>query len=390
MMPNISPIGDAVHGDFYSISGSNIPITAQVEFATSSGVVTVTPALVRPHLVFVAQLPNTIPAGRNSVRLTAPSWISDTVSVKVFTGQPRSVRVIYSGRPVSRPYTIAFIANPAIESAAGGTFSADPVLLNSPEYHLAVAFCLQNLFSVAENLLTEDSLDAHIRILSLYMPHLQPNAANALAREDPAAASTTMQAKRNAVIPFMMRYSEAADVVFVVYDSASFSRSSAYFTTDDMAQAMTGFTYDGANHAHAHFARIPGAIAFYLFPYTHGMTPLHEFGHAASSNNGGSVPDLYVDGSSSTLHINKKFRAAAGAAIPAHFGNYNGTDYGSDASRDGIGYPATWASYHPALIDSAVPNVMDNYWLAADPRKCRFDALTRAWFRDRLRAKVFR
>lgn len=389
-MPNISPLGDAIHGDFYSISGTRIPANVQIEFATSSGVVSVTPSIVRPHLVFVAQLPNTIPLGRNTVRLRSPSWNSDTVSVKVFAGQPKLIRVIYPGRPVTRPYTIAFIANPAVEAATGGTFSADPVLLNPPAYHLAIDFCLRNLFTVTEDLLIEGDLDAHIRIVSLFLPHLQANAANALTREDSVAGSTTMQAKRDDILPFLSRYSETADVTFVVYDSATFSRSSAYRTTDDMTQATTGFTYDGANYTHAHFARIPGAIAFYVFSSTSGMTPLHEFGHAASSYNGGGLLDLYVDGTSSALDINKKFRAAAGAAIPAQFGTYNGMNYSSDATRDGIGYPATWSSYHPALINPGSPNVMDNYWLAAAPQQCRFDALTRTWFRDRIREKVFR
>jgi hypothetical protein len=33
---------------------------------------------------------------------------------------------------------------------------------------------------------------------------------------------------------------------------------------------------------------------------------------------------------------------------------------------------------------------MDNYWLAADPLRCRLDRLTFAWLMDRLRAKTLR
>jgi hypothetical protein len=121
------------------------------------------------------------------------------------------------------------------------------------------------------------------------------------------------------------------------------------------------------------------------------MTALHEFGHGASDFTNGSVVDLYVDGAAGGFSPNKKFRAQATDPVPTDFATFNGVDYPSDPSRDAIGYPATWTSYHPQLIDGTRPNLMDNFWLSFDtPRRCRLDRLTYDWLRDRLLAKLGR
>ncbi len=78
-MPNISPIGDAIHNDFYAVSGSGLPSNVRLIFDTPSGSVTVTPDFVRPHVAFLAQLPPTVPAGTTSLRLQGPTWTSDSV-----------------------------------------------------------------------------------------------------------------------------------------------------------------------------------------------------------------------------------------------------------------------------------------------------------------------
>ena len=88
--------------------------------------------------------------------------------------------------------------------------------------------------------------------------------------------------------------------------------------------------------------------------------------------------------------INKKTRASAADPVPANFANYNGSNFASDAGRDALGYPATWMSYHPELLDNTRPNLMDNYKLAANPQQCRLDRLTYAWLSDRLGAKLRR
>jgi hypothetical protein len=115
------------------------------------------------------------------------------------------------------------------------------------------------------------------------------------------------------------------------------------------------------------------------------MTGLHEFGHAASSFTDGKVIDQYVD---NTVGLNNK-RARP---IPAVFGTLDAVAFNTDMTRDGLGYPPAWLSYHPELTNPAVPSLMDNYWLAPGgvPEACRFDKLTRKYFFDRLTAKLSR
>jgi hypothetical protein len=130
---------------------------------------------------------------------------------------------------------------------------------------------------------------------------------------------------------------------------------------------------------------IPGTVA--LHTTSSSLTPLHEFGHAASSYSNGSVTDLYVD---SPPALNNK----RGRPIPGSFANYAGSALASDSARDGIGYPASWQSYHCELHDAALPAVMDDYWLASTgaggPEACQHDKITRAFLRDRILAKMSR
>ena len=180
-------------------------------------------------------------------------------------------------------------------------------------------------------------------------------------------------------------------MVFVIHGSTTHDRASAWFTTDNATGPSTAYTYDGVSRVHRHFPSIPGSAALPLNMDQTGLTPLHEFGHGASDFDNGRVIDLYVDGVSG-FAANKKARTRSADPIPTNFANYNGTNSLSDKNRDGLGYPGTWTSFHPELADSAHPNLMDNYWLAAggNPQVCRLDRLTSAWFVDRLRAKLGR
>jgi len=385
---DICPIGRAVHNDFYSVSGAGIPEDAELVFESDSVMVTVTPDLVRSHWVFVAELPSAIPVGRNMVRLQAPGWSSDAVPVDVSAGPPATVRMLYSGASKSKPYTIAFVANPAIEAEAGGSFSADPVLTNRPGFHDAVAYCLRNLLTVTEGLLRQDDIDARIRFVAIFDSTLGVSDANSLAHE---LNPNLMETRRDKLNAFLARYSEVADVVFVLHGSTTHDRATAWYSTDDAAKPDTTYTYDGTNRVHGHFASIPGSTAVPISVNQTGLTALHEFGHAASDFNNGKVNDLYVDGVGSGFVVNKKARAKSTDPIPNNFGSYQGTNYQSDQNRDAIGYPNTWTSYHLVLIDPTRPNMMDNYWLAFDdPLRCRLDHLTYDWFSDRLKAKIFR
>jgi hypothetical protein len=179
-------------------------------------------------------------------------------------------------------------------------------------------------------------------------------------------------------------------MVFVIHGSTTHDRATAWYTTDDTTRPGTAFTYDGISYTHRHFASIPGSAALPISVNPTGLTAIHEFGHAGSDFNMGRVTDLYVD-STGGFNVNKKARANSNDPIPTNFATYDSVTYTSDQNRDGLGYPGTWTSYHPELIDPTRPNMMDNYWLAFDdPLRCRLDRLTYAWFSDRLRAKIFR
>lgn len=385
---NICPIGMAVHNDFYSISGTGIPADAEIVFESDSITVTVTPDLVRPHWVCVIELPSAIPVGRNTVRLQAPGWSSDGVPVDVRANPPATIRVLYSGAPKSRPYTIAFVANPAIEAEVGWTFSADPILTNRSGYHDVVGYCLRNLLTETEDLLRQDDIDAHIRFVSIFDPTLGVSADNSLAHE---IAPNLMETRRNRLRAFLAQYNEVADMVFVIHDSTTHDRATAWFTTDDSTMPDTAYTYDGTNRVHGHFPSIPGSAALPVTMNQTGLTPLHEFGHGASDFDNGRVIDLYVNGGIQGFVVNKKARANSADPIPVNFASCQATNYQSDQNRDGIGYPNNWRSYHPELIDATRPNMMDNYWWSFDtPLRCRLDHLTYNWLSDRLGAKIFR
>lgn len=384
----ISPVGEPVHQDFFAVSGSVIPADASLVFEQGPLSISVVPDLIRPHLVFVSQLPTSVPVGDNLLRIESSTWISPAVPVRVSAGPPLTVRLLYSGDPKDRPYTIAVVANAAIEAAAGGSFATDPVLTNRPAYHTAVSYCLQNLFAVTEDLLRASDLDAHFRIVSVFDNSLPAVEANSLAHE---INPNLMETRRVALAPFLSRYQESADIVLVLHGSTTHTRATAWFTSDDATSSSTPFTYDGAAHVHGHVPSIPGSAAIPLSVDTTGLTAFHEFGHAASDFVNGKVVDLYVDGSPGGFQVNKKFRASATDAVPASFATYNAASYGSDSARDGLGYPSTWKSYHPSLIDPSRPNAMDNYWFAFDdPLFCRLDQLTYDFLRDRVTAKVFR
>jgi hypothetical protein len=384
---DISPLGPAVRGDFYGISGNAIPADASMVFETPTTTVTVTPELRRPHWVFISDLPAAVPLGRLTVRLQAVGWTSDAVPIDVTAGARSRVRTIYSGAPKADPYTIAFVANPGIEAETGGTVSADPVLTNRAGYHAALSQCLRNFLTVTEDLLRRSDRDRGIRIVSIFDETRTAVTATSLAHE---VAPNIMETRRDRLKSFLAGYGVTADVVFVLHGSTTHDRASAWFTTDDAARAGVSVTFDGTTRTHGRFASIPGSAAVPISFDTTGLTPLHEFGHAASDFGNGMVIDLYVDGTRTGFVVNKKMRALATDAIPTNFATYAGTTVTSDQARDGVGYPSTWTSYHPQLIDATRPNLMDNYWLAAQPQQCRLDNLTNNFMNDRLSAKLGR
>lgn len=387
---NITPVGNPITDDLYTVAGTDIPPDAVMEFTTAVGVVSVTPDFIRPHLALVERLPASVTPGPATLRMTSPSTpASNSLAVTVTAGAAQAVRLLQAGEAKLRPYTIVFVANPGIESATGATFHPDPILTNRQGFQAIVRHCFQNLFLVTEEFLRRDNIDARLRLLSIFDPTRPADTANSLAHEVPA--SNIMETRRAVLPSFLTRFGLVADIVFVIHGSVTHTRASAWPTSDDPALGGTPYTYDGVARRHGHFPRIPGSAAIPVSVDTSGLTVLHEFGHAASDFNNGKVTDLYVDSGDGTgFLVNQKFRVAAGDPVPANFATYAGTNFAADPVRDGLGYPANWRSYHPELIDDTRPNLMDNYWMADDPQFCRLDRLTFNWFRDRLDAKLGR
>jgi hypothetical protein len=384
---NICPLGPAITNDFYTVSGSNIPAGVQLVFTSGIGTVTVTPQVIRPQFVFVSELPPAVPLGRNMLHLQAGGWSSDAVPIDVTNDPPLVRRVLYSGGLRDKPYTIVFVANPAIIDANGIT-TADPVLTNRSGFHDTVRYCLKCLLTLNESFLYSGNRDAGIRFVTIFDPSRTPGSSTTLVKGD---APNICEPIRNAIGAFVTNYTEDADIVYAVTGSTTYDRASAWFTTDDAGKGNAGFTYGGVARHNGLFASTPGTIALPLDADQTGPTPLHELGHAASDFDNGRVIDLYVDGGSGPFNINKKFRAKSTDAVPANFDSYNGTTYKSDINRDHLGYPADWVSYQALLADDARPNLMDNYWFASDdPLKCRLDGLTLQYFLDRIGAKLAR
>jgi hypothetical protein len=376
----------AIQRDFFTVSGAGLPDDTVVVFDGPSAVITVTPDVVRPDWILVAQLPSSIPAVRQTVRLRSPStgWSSQLVPIDVSSGPPEFVRRLYAGAPKDSPYTIAFVACQGIRGF-GGAVRGDPVTTNRPSFHAEVSYAIDNLLRSSEDVLRNGGQDKSIQFVTIFDSTRPAIDQNALVQED----NINMISPRRELFKSLMgAYLVTADVSYAISGSATHTRASAFFTSDDASKPSVSFTYDGVSHTHGRFAAIPGTVA--LSTTSASLTALHEFGHAASDFGNGIIDDLYSDGLRAGLQINKKGRAKPTDPVPAAFATYNAVSYNADSSRDSLGYPIGWTTFYCELLDPTRPNVMDNYPLIADPRRCRLDRLTYAWLLDRLRAKINR
>jgi hypothetical protein len=421
-MANISPVGPAIHNDFYSIAVAGIPDGVDPLVAFFSTDLTrhgVSVNLRFAEWVLIDKLEPSLATGPCFVSLWGPTpgnylgWESDRVPVTVSDGPPLTVRTLYSGRPTTEPYTFVFAAPPAIsvEQILGpsgeslpGYITPDPVLTNRPAFHDAVHAFLVELFMGVESLLRADNLQAQIRFVTIFDPTQGPTAANAIVT---ALSPNIIRPLRERLNGFVGRYWENPDIVFCLTGSTVYGRPSAWFTTDDHARAGVAFTYDGVVRTHGRYTDIPGSAALPTYITEAGPLPsgLHEFCHAASEWDNGEVVDLYHDGVpegywsgdvfKNVFVVNKKKRTRATDPVPINFATYAGKTYRSDPDRGGAGYPSDWKSYHPqgktALTRpiSGTPEVRRNLMDYVAPESA-LDHLTFAWLRDRLRAKVFR
>jgi hypothetical protein len=294
--------------------------------------------------------------------------------------------VVRPGAEKQDPFIVCVVANPALEAPwNSGVFVADPIIDQLPTFQAAVAYIDAALFALLpgqrENVLADPRIMPSVRFVSLYDDGLPAVASNALVGQD--GASTMLVARRAVFNAFLSTYDLKADVVYAVSSSPSHTRASAWFTTDDDTQGGVGFTLNGSqNFFHRYYNLIPGTVA--IHSTASSLTALHEFGHAISSYTNGKILDLYLD---SPVGFNN----LRGRPIPLIFCNYNGASFAPDPSRDSLGYPGTWQSYHCALVDPACPAVMDDYWHSPKgPVACLHDSVTRTFIRDRLIAKIGR
>ena len=287
-------------------------------------------------------------------------------------------------------FFILILNNPALErpwgssnfvpDLVGGSRSNDRRLFTEQARYI-----VDNLFGhvtgQAEKLLSDSPYASKIKVSSMYVWGLAPGNATALVGEEDFTGTGIIVPRRDQVPPMLRYLGVNPDIVFIVTNSPTNSRASAYGTTDDDGRPGDPFSYDGHRMYHRYFHLIPGMAAMHTT--SSALTAAHEFGHAFSSYSNGFITDLYVD---SGVAFNNKL----GRPIPNIFANYKGVSYASDKVRDGLGYPEEWESYHPGLIDPARPAVMDNFWYSEDGITSRHDRITKRYTLDRVEAKVFR
>jgi hypothetical protein len=294
-------------------------------------------------------------------------------------------KVMRAGAAKANPFTVCIVANPVIEAPwNAGSVVKDPLIGQLAAFQAAATYIDSALFGLLpaqqENLLADPALMPFIRVVSLYDDGVPIALPNALVAQD--GSSNILVARRTAFSSFLEKYGINADVAYAVSASLTHTRASAWFTTDDDTRPGVPFTLEGNQFFHRFYNEIPGTIAIHAT--ANSLTALHEFGHAISSYSNGKVLDLYVD---STAALNNNL----GRPIPGGFCNYQGTGFATDPARNGLGYPASWQSYHCELVDAACPAVMDNYWLSSKgPGACLHDAVTKAFIRDRVTAKISR
>jgi hypothetical protein len=300
---------------------------------------------------------------------------------------PPTIDIIRPGdKSKPDPFTICIIANPALEAPRdSGIFIADPITGAQADFDSSVQYIIDSLFGTlpnqSEKLLADPSIAPYVRVVSVFDPGLSAQDSNSLVAKD--HSSNLLIARRTVFGPFLARYGYQADVAYAISKTDFHTRASAWFTTDDDGRGGVSFTLDGVSYSHRFYNLIPGTIA--MHSSSHGLTALHEFGHALSSYSNGKIVDLYVN---SPAALNNK----RGRPIPSDFVTYNGVTMASDTIRDGLGYPSSWQSYHCELNAAAFPAAMDDYWKAHDgiPVHCEHDRVTRQFLLDRLYAKIGR
>lgn len=283
------------------------------------------------------------------------------------------------------PFTVCIISNPAIEAPwKSGMFIPDPISGLPLRFDAAVQYVHDSLFGLlpgqAETMLGDSTIRPKVRVIAFpHDPTLEVEERNALVGQH--RESNLLVARRDCINNFVKRHEVYADVVYAISASRSHQRASAWATTDDVASGGRPFTYDGTPLTHCFRPSIVGTVAMHVT--ASGLTAVHEFQHAIGSFQNGEITDLYVD---SAPAINCKRKPPA----PVNFCDLGGTIHAVDPTRDHLGYPAAWSSYHCALHAPARPAIMDNYRRTTMSIACENDTVTREFVLKRVRAKLSR
>jgi hypothetical protein len=370
-------------GGMVAVSGHDFTAGTSVAITVGTTTVSVMPRLTLGHLLVISNLPAAVPLGAGTLQVVRPDGVrSEPVAVTVTGGLLPAVVTLAPGDPKAAPYTLAFVSNPVVALQAGG-FQADPIMASRTLFHDCVADALASLFGRAESLIAPYAAD--IRLVARFSS-APVTAANALCHQ--LAFGGIMEPLRANVAAYLTAAGISADVCFAIYSSPTHIRDSAWFTSDDETSGGAAFVHDDVARNHRRANTIPGTVA--LHAPTDAMTPLHEFGHAASDFLNGRVVDLYADNAPVGFEVQHKQLAVA-AAFPARFARFRDTSWNTDPrSATRLRRGPAWRSYGPELVDAAQPNVMDNYYLAASISACRFDRLAQRFMRDRIEWKLGR
>jgi hypothetical protein len=307
------------------------------------------------------------------------------------------VTILRPGAVKSQPFTIVVVANPVLEAPLdSGQFIVDPVISRRLDFDAAARDIEASLFDTVpgqlEQLLGEPTIAPEVRFIELFETGLPAQAVNCLVAQD--HSSYLLVPKPAAALAFIRTYAagEEVDVVFAVSGSRTHDRASTYLTQDDPQSGGVPFALDGRSLVHHFLSREPGTAAIHVDPANHdSLTPLHEFQHAISSYQNGRVIDLYVDNTAATVAAGSpSVNCKVGRPIPAAFSTLDGAAHASDSTRNGIGYPPAWRSYHCELFDASRPAAMDDYYQGVPDIACQNDTITRQFVMDRVHAKLLR
>jgi hypothetical protein len=341
----------------------------------------------RPHWCCFAQFAAAaqVPPGRYAARLSAEGGGSADVDLEVRAAAPGRRILVPARNGAAEPYTVLILAN-AVFAGPNGQLTRDPLAADQPRFGMIVAYILEDLLTLAEDVLAVREERGAVQFETFRDPGLAMTPAHAFATSvpDPSSARPKTQELRE----FLRARGLKADVVYVVHGMTAHSRAWAFGALDDLRREKKRYELDGKLFDIGRFTESPGTVALCSNVDQSTPTALHEFGHAASDART-FVDDLYDNDGKGRPLVNKRFRTLATDPLPPRFATYEGRSFASATDRwPNKGYPP-FTSFHCQRAAPQFPNLMDQYNVIGK-RACRFDLLTAQWFADRLDFKTAR